>query len=300
MVRLGLSGIHPAKVQVGWLGLYLLGGAPQNYGYDCRSRVLARLAMSTPVAASRELSDLRSQMGATAALWANDVRVEQDRWVALTGARSVSYNLILCHGAPEGTLLADSVEELAGSRLRGLMMVAGPALGDVQQLVVKGWVCVGAMPFMLRELEASAARPIDASVRRLHGADVEQARELIADVFDLYDEIGLIALPPDAADRPGQSVWGAFDNGRLVSCVVAVVEGELVAIWSLATARDARRRGHAARLMGAVHQHAAAGGARASILYNPIAAEPFYRSLDYRVLERWQLWSNPRWVLGRA
>lgn len=263
--------------------------------------------MSTSGAASRDLSDLRSQMGATAALWATDVRVEPYRWIALTGARSVSYNLILCHGAPEGTLLADSVEELAGSRLRGLVMVAGPALGDVQQLVVKAWACVGAMPFMLRELDAPAGPHVDAGrddplagVRRLQGTEVAQAQELIADVFGLYDEIGRVALPADAAERPGQSVWGAFDDGRLVSCVVAVVVNEVVAIWSLATAKDARRRGHAARLMRVVHAHAAVAGARASILYNPIAAEPFYRSLGYRVLERWQLWSNPRWVLGRA
>lgn len=52
--------------------------------------------------------------------------------------------------------------------------------------------------------------------------------------------------------------------------------------------------------MRVVHEHAAARGARASILYSPIAAEPFYRSLGYCVLEHWQLWSNPRWILGRA
>lgn len=187
--------------------------------------------MSSWVAASRGLSDLRSQMGATAALWATDVRAEPDRWIALTGAPSVSYNLILCHGAPGGTLLADSVDELAESRLRGLIMVAGPALADVQQLVLKGWVCVGAMPFMLRELDQAPGDRIDAGVNRLQGVEVAQARELIADVFGLNDEMALVALPPEVADRPGRSVWGAFDGGRLVSCVGAVAIGDLVAIW---------------------------------------------------------------------
>jgi hypothetical protein len=45
---------------------------------------------------------------------------------------------------------------------------------------------------------------------------------------------------------------------------------------------------------------AAGAGARGSLLHAAIDGEPFYLSLGYRTLEWWQLWSRPRWVLGRA
>jgi GNAT superfamily N-acetyltransferase len=241
-------------------------------------------------------------MGASAALWASKerVRIEPGRWLALSGARSVDYNLILCHGDPEEALLADGVDELTAARVPGIVMAAGAALGGVQQLVLRGWVCIGAMPFMIRELESANSFRVDDGVRQLSGEDVEAARRLVADVFDLSDKAALVALPADAAQTPGQAVWGAFDeDGRLASCVAAVTIEDIVVTWSLATARDARRRGHGARVMNAVLADAARG-ARASLLYAPVPAEAFYRSLGYHVLEHWQLWSSPRWVLASA
>jgi hypothetical protein len=39
----------------------------------------------------------------------------------------------------------------------------------------------------------------------------------------------------------------------------------------------------------------AAGRRQGSLLYAPVEAEPFYRSLGYEVLERWQLWARRKW-----
>jgi hypothetical protein len=51
--------------------------------------------------------------------------------------------------------------------------------------------------------------------------------------------------------------------------------------------------------MRTVLAEAAAGGASTSLLYAPLDAEPFYRSLGYEVLERWQVWSPRRWATAR-
>jgi ribosomal protein S18 acetylase RimI-like enzyme len=243
-------------------------------------------------------------MGESAVLWAGSdgVRLEPDRWLALSGAPSVSYNVILCHGPGDRAALSASAEQLTAAGVPGIVMVAGDALADVQQLAGLSWACIGAVPFMLRPLAAGPIGVPDPDVRRLAGAELAAARRLIADVFELTDEIALVALPADASARPGQSVWGAFDDdGALVSCVTAVAVGPALAFWSLATAPGARRRGHGARLMNTVLVDGADAGLECSVLYTPSSeAGAFYRSIGYRALEHWQLWSRPRWVLGRA
>jgi GNAT superfamily N-acetyltransferase len=244
-----------------------------------------------------ELPRLRSALGASARLWAAaSVEVEPGRWRALSGAFSPRYNLVLCHGPG---LLAQSVEEVEAGRLPAIVMVAGDALAEVEELSRREWACVAEMPFM-RLILRSGGFSAAPGVRRLHGGEIDDARARIADVFGLHDRLALVALPPGADEQPGQVVWGAFDrHGALVSCVIAVEAGELVATWSLATARDRRREGHAARVMRTALAEASRGGLAASILYAPVEAEPFYRALGYEVLERWQLWSPRRWATGR-
>jgi ribosomal protein S18 acetylase RimI-like enzyme len=231
-----------------------------------------------------ELPALRSRLGESAALWARDVVIEPGRWKAFSGAFSPRYNLALCHG--QGVLAA-TADEIARGRVPAIVMVAGGARDEVDQL--DGWACLGEMPFMAR----AAGAPPAPGARRLAGGEIDGARELMAEVFDLHDRLALLALPPDTADKPGQSVWGALDeDGALTACVVTVQTGEFVAIWSLATAPERRRQGHATRAMRA----ALAGTGRPSLLYTPVTAEPFYRALGYEGLERWQLWTRRRWI----
>lgn len=252
---------------------------------------------------SAALARLRSLVGASTALWAGQagVRVEPGRWAAISGARSVDYNVVLCHGASGGTALPVSLREIAASGAPALVMVAGEALGEVQQLIEAGWVCIGAVPFMTHGLDRRASGPADPRVRRLDSDQLQAPRALIDGVFGIGPELALTALPPDAAAMPGQSVWGVLgEGGELVSCLAAVRVEEAVVIWSMATAPEARRHGHGARLLNAVLADAARSGARCSLLHASTDGEPFYRSAGFQELERWQLWSRPRWVLGRA
>lgn len=250
-----------------------------------------------------ELSRLRSLLGMSAALWAgpDGVTVQDRGWTALSGAASVDYNVVLCHGASAGADLKAGVERFAGAGVPGVLMVAGPALGEVQQLSELGWVCIGSVPLMALELDRSDPVPPPAAVRRLERAELDAAREIVDRVFGVGPELSLVAIPRDAADRPGQSVWGAFDEANeLVSCLVTVRAQEIVAIWSMATETKVSGRGHGARVLRAALAATADDGARVSLLYSSPQGEPFYRALGYRELERWQLWSRPRWVLGRA
>jgi predicted N-acetyltransferase YhbS len=65
----------------------------------------------------------------------------------------------------------------------------------------------------------------------------------------------------------------------------------------MATVSSARGRGYGAAVLRAALAAEASHGTSAAVLYS---SEHFYRTFGYRELERWQIWSRPRWVLGRA
>ena len=156
------------------------------------------------------------------------------------------------------------------------------------------------MALELGRSDAVPAVPAPAA-RRLERDELDAARGIVDRAFGVGSDLSLVAIPRDAADRSGQSVWGAFDEANeLVSCLVTVRAQESVAIWSMATETKVRGRGHGARALRAALAAAADDGGRFSLLYSSPEGEPFYRALGYRELERWQLWSRPRWVLGRA
>jgi GNAT superfamily N-acetyltransferase len=248
-----------------------------------------------------ELARLRALHGATAALWGGDgTRVEPDRWVALSGVRHIDFNVVLLHGRSGGTAIPRALEEIAAAGAPALVMVTGPALGEVQQLSAASWVCIGAMPLMGLELAAAPAPDPGAVVRRLRRDEMAGAQELVAAVFDYAPEMARTALPDRTADAPGRAVWGLFgDDGALLSCAGTMIAGDVVAVWSMATATTHRRQGHASRLLRGALAGARAEGARCCLLTSSAAGEPFYRALGFVELESWQQWSRPRWVLGR-
>jgi GNAT superfamily N-acetyltransferase len=252
-------------------------------------------------ATAPELQRLRTLYGRSATLWAgaSGVVVEPARWMALSGARGVNYNVALCHAASGGEAISSSIDEIDSRRMPGLIMVAGDALGEVQHLVTPGWVCVGSVPFMSRRLDGEL--DVDAEAHRVDAGDMDEVRVLLDAVFGIGPELARVALPDTALTTPGHAVWGLRDaHGELVSCLGAVTVDDAVVVWSMATARTRRREGLGSRLLRGVLAGARAEGVSRTLLQASPGAEAFYRSAGYATLERWQLWSRPRWMLGRA
>lgn len=248
-----------------------------------------------------DLRRLRALHGETAALWGGETtRVEDDRWVALSGARHVDFNVVLVHGRGDGRLLTASIEDVKAGGAPGIVMVTGAALGDVQQLVDASWVCIGAMPLMGLDLAAAPDPDPAAAVRRLGRDELPQAQRLVEAVFGYDPEAARAALPAATAEAPGRAVWGLFgDDGTLLSCAGTMLAGDVVAVWSMATSLAHRRQGHAARLLRGALAGARDEGARHCLLTASAAGEPFYRALGFVELEQWQQWSRPRWVFSR-
>lgn len=249
----------------------------------------------------RELSGLRSLLGASTTLWAglDGVEVGPTRWTAMSGARSVDYNLALCHGAGAAEDLDATLEEIAAGGVPAIVMVAGPALGEVQRLVRAGWHCLGAAPFMALDLDRARLSE-DPGTRCLTEAELPAARHLVREVFDVPAEMADVALRDSSLRVPGHQVWGLFEQDELVSVAGFVRVQEVVVSWSVATPVRLQRGGRARRLLASALAEAARSGATTSLLYASEAGEPLYRALGFVELERWQVWSRPRWVLGRA
>jgi GNAT superfamily N-acetyltransferase len=246
------------------------------------------------------LQRARTTLGRSARLWAGEGthRVEDSWWGALSGADSVDYNVVCWHGADPA--IVDGLGLIKEAGVPAVQMLAGPALAGAQQLVDAEWVCIGTTPVMALDLERVSTWADDPAVRRVDGARLADARDLIGETFDISPNMARAALPDAAMADPAVEVWSLVDAGLLKSCVAAVtVEGVLV-FWSMATPPRYQRQGYGRRLLSAMFWAAVQRGTTWALCYASSQGEPLYRSIGFEVLEHWQMWSRPRWVLGRA
>jgi GNAT superfamily N-acetyltransferase len=245
--------------------------------------------------------DLRHTLGAAARLWASPDHhdVQPEWWLACSGEMNVNYNVACCQSPDNRVLVERCLQPLLDIGKPGIIMLAGPGLATAQQLAEVGWVGVGALPLMI--LTELSRRDGDATgARALSQADLPAARELLADTYGLDRASAAAAVPDRAVEDGDMGVWGLFDEGRLVSSFTSVVEDGLVVVWSMATRVECQGRGYGRRLLEAALSSELEQGAVGSLLQSSAAGKKLYRSLGYTDVEYWQLWSRPRWVMGRA
>jgi ribosomal protein S18 acetylase RimI-like enzyme len=245
-------------------------------------------------------SDLRRTLGGAARLWASPEHhaVSSEWWVALSGEKSVTYNVACCQSADADVLKDRCLQPVLDLGRPATVMLAGPGLATAQTLADLGWVTVAALPLMV--LAAPSRSDDDAAVRDLSRQDLPAARELLADSYGLDPSSAAAAIPDRALDTDEMEVWGLFDLDRLVACVTTVIEDGRVVVWSMATRTESQKRGYGRRLLDSVLVRQSEAGGAGSLLQSSAAGESLYRSVGYEVVEYWQVWSRPRWVLGRA
>jgi ribosomal protein S18 acetylase RimI-like enzyme len=255
----------------------------------------ARQPAAPNLPSARTVAGWRDALGESAQLWADGGRhvVAPGYWLALSGAKSVDYNVALCHGPEGATDLARALDEIRTAQVPAVIMVAGPALGWTNLLAGEGWVCVDAKPFMVMTDLPDA---IDPAARRLLPGELPRAHQMLADVFDVALPLAQRAIPSVSATGPTREAWGLFEGDELVSCVGVVVVDRTVAVWSLATPAGYRRRGYGRRLMSTVLAAHHRNGATTAVLYASPLGVSMYQALGYRIVEYWQVWSRSRWV----
>lgn len=241
---------------------------------------------------------MRTQLGESTRLWAGSgLHVWPGRWSAFSGARSVDYNVACVHAASGGENIERALAKVTEAGVPAVIMIAGEALGEVQVLVRADWVCIGSNPLLLCEELPTA---LEDGVARLDGKALTEARTLVGEAYDLPEALTVVALPDTSVSEVGQSVWGLREQGELVSCMALVDVDETAVVWSMATPPRLQRRGFGRRLLqGALAASAREGGARC-LLYSSPQGIGLYTSMGFRLVERWQVWSRPRWVLSRV
>lgn len=218
-------------------------------------------------------------------------------WIALTGAPDPSYNLALVHGGDVRKNASDVVERVLAERLRGVVMLAGAGLGAATVLSDAGWVCVGSSS--LRALPNTPAPP-DAEVRILEAEDLRAARQLAEDVFGIDRESAALVYSAAATDRPHErSVIGLFEFDTLQTAAMLSFGEPISTVWAAGTRAEGQRRGHGLRVLRQVSAAAFdAVGDGAVCGLASAAGNRLYDASGAEIVEYWQMWSRPRWLLG--
>lgn len=248
-----------------------------------------------PIAVQRNL------LGRSAAFWASrgEHEVEPGWWKAMSGARCVDLNALVCHGDDPG-LVRRSLDAVGATKTPATITLAGPALDGAQILNDGGWVCIGAGPFMVLKDLGNLVFDPGHDVSKVGPAQLPGVWEAVQEAFQFTPELARVAIPEDVPETPGHSVWTLSVNGHVRSCVVMVKIERSVMVWFMATPPAWQGHGYGRRLLSAALAHSAAEGVTQSILLASPAGERMYRSFGYEIAEYWQAWSRPRWVFGRS
>lgn len=250
-----------------------------------------------------DLDDLRVIYGRGTTFWAPEERLQIDegRWLAQTGAPSTVLNAALCYGKHGGRQLQPTIDEVTASKTRIAINVAGQTLGAIQPLMQAGWICVGSLPFMVAGLGQLADAQDGADVpdiRELTLEELPAARGLIEDSFGLTDDLSVVAIPDKVATTAGHAAWGLFTEAGMVSCMGTTRVDDTLIVWSMATPTQHRRHGYGRQLLLGALAGGSAEGATRCLLSGSSQGAGMYRSVGFEVLEWWQVWSRPRWVLA--
>lgn len=249
----------------------------------------------------RSSTDLRRTLGAAGRLWASPAHHEvcDEWWLACSGQRNVNYNVAFSQSSSPSVLVEHCLQPLLDLGLPAIIMLAGAGLATAQTLSEAGWVTVGALPLMTLTTRSGSGGD-ESDIRRLSADDLPAARELLSDTYGLDDGSAMAAVPDALVGDDGQGAWGVFDGQQLASCFTGIVENGLFVVWSMATRRDCQGRGYGRRLLHSVLGHQLERGVDGSLLQSSVVGQRLYLGLGYEVVEHWQLWSRPRWVMANA
>lgn len=252
------------------------------------------------------LAEYRHAYSRGAAVFADEAGgVAGEYWYALSGAAHPDYNLALVSDGDVAAHATDAVTRLLERGAPGVVMLAGRGLSAAQTLADAGWVCVAAMPLMRGRRDPSqplgSAGARESLVRPGTAADLPRAREIFREAFGIDAATAGLVYSERVLAQPGVEMLVAGDDDG-IGCVSLVhQDGGVATNWALATDRSRRRRGHAASMIPRVfvdidRRHP---GAYLVGVATPMA-EASHRTIGGEVLEYWQVWSRPRWMLASS
>ncbi|MDI9898537.1 hypothetical protein QM716_01570 [Rhodococcus sp. IEGM 1409] len=121
------------------------------------------------------------------------------------------------------------------------------------------------------------------------------------DVFGIDPEsAGLVYSSRGTDGHPFRSVVGLFEDDVLQTAAIVSVGESISTVWAGGTRPGGRRRGHGLRILQEASATAYAEVGEGSLCFLASeAGDSMYDSAGAEIVEYWQMWSRPRWLLGK-
>jgi len=127
-------------------------------------------------------------------------------------------------------------------------------------------------------------------IRELLPDEAPLHAQMAAAGFQVPPEMFLQLMTPEVLATPGVRCYLGEAGGQPVTTGVGVKLGSNVAIFSIATPPDHRRRGYGAAVTARAVADGLAAGAQWSSLQSSTDGYKVYESLGFRFVEAWTCW----------
>ena len=217
----------------------------------------------------------------------NRVAEEGEGWqVCLTKWPYPLFNRVFIHSArPEAMVEVDAI--LESHKIPVLINLIGGGLQHVKALQDAGYVLRWATPFMIWTSDDSQDDFVlrdGLSVKHLDGSSLDVLKTIYKESFVLSDDVvnlmgGLLFAHPHAA------TYGLFEDGEIVSAVMAIEYEGTIGVWNMATPIAHQKNGYGEQLLRHVMKRYKNLGAEKFFLTSSPAGKALYDKCGWQTLD---------------
>ena len=223
-----------------------------------------------------------------------------DGWLALSGEPVADLNLAYVGDGPAAEdQLRTFAAAITGRRLPAIVLLA-PTVAERLAPIARGLDLqpVGSLPLMVLQVQGQVVDVGDVArfqVERVTTPeDLADVHHLLADAFGLPLVSVARAFGSQVLSAPDLAVFLTRREGQPVCTAMTTGAGEVVGIWSMATAPEHQRQGAGRATLAVAMAH---HRQRAGLFYlgATAAGKPLYERVGFRTAEE-----TPIWVAGQS
>jgi hypothetical protein len=214
--------------------------------------------------------------------------------IAATGVPLSALNLAFVLSAvsdPEATVTA-VMERFEGLGVPFLLIARSdgdPALPGAASAHGLGWVGdtpgMGAEPVpgsSAAQAESLRTTPVD---RRSH----RDFAAVTASAFDLPLDVVMDVFGPALLEAPGVAGWVGYVDGEAAATSLAIITGDTVGVYNVATIPWLRRRGLGTHMTRLALEHGVRAGCRRAVLQASPTGRPVYGRMGFRTVATYRM-----------
>ncbi|MFC0546143.1 GNAT family N-acetyltransferase [Kutzneria chonburiensis] len=212
-----------------------------------------------------------------------------------TGLPVSTLNCVAVAPDPDLAEVDAFAKEIAAMGVPWSIQTRGEPEAGVRDIAARhGRTNVSTLPLLAADISQPplTAVPAGATVRGITGQDGAVYAAVLAEGFEMPQEMADVFTEPALLDAPGCTAFVLEVDGEAVAAGFNVVIGEYVALYNGTVPARHRRHGYYRALVAARLRHAVAAGARYGITQNSTMSRPLYESLGFALSEDWRYLSG--------